>query len=40
VRARPDAAYDYAELFSSARHPLARDPGDDETQVITRQYLS
>jgi hypothetical protein len=24
VRARPEAAYDYAELFSAARHPPAR----------------
>jgi NAD(P)-dependent dehydrogenase (short-subunit alcohol dehydrogenase family) len=29
VRARPEAAYDYAELFSTARHPPARDPGTD-----------
>ena len=29
VRARPEAAYDYAELFSTARHPPARDPGAD-----------
>jgi NAD(P)-dependent dehydrogenase (short-subunit alcohol dehydrogenase family) len=27
VRARPEAAYDYAGLFSTARHPPARDPG-------------
>ncbi len=29
VRARPEAAYDYAELFSTARYPPARDPGAD-----------
>ncbi len=29
VRARPDAAYDYAELFSTAPPPSARDPGAD-----------
>ena len=27
VRARPHAAYDYTELFSTAPHPPARDPG-------------
>jgi NAD(P)-dependent dehydrogenase (short-subunit alcohol dehydrogenase family) len=29
VRARPDAAYDYAELFRPAPPPPARDPGPD-----------
>ena len=29
VRDRPEAAYDYAELFGTARHPPARDPGAD-----------
>ena len=29
VRARPEAAYDYAELFSTAGHPPAREPGKD-----------